>query len=431
MQQIPAIRRGARSRYDTAVFDRHELSNGITAWVQRSPIQLSEKGVLVAYFPHVGSVLDPVGKEGTAHFFEHMPFKGTERFPERAAIARMLRDAGGGYNAATSLTGTHYHVEAIRAAFPDALAVLADIVQRPLMRPEDFATERGVIHAERARLFENGATLAVHDKDALLYGAHPAFRWGIGSSESIDAISLEDLHAFRAAHYHANNLHLVVGGSFSEDPGVLAALEGAFGSMPGGEQARIALPELPAIEPVRRSIQDRRYGRGRYLVEWTRPGVYTQESFRALGLLIGAYSGGSDAPLPLELRERRGLVYEQQLMGMYRALDAGIRITLDLPVPPGQLDDVLESARVLMRDLPDERIARVLGRWQTDRLTSFANPTRIAKGLMSDLVRFGRPRTIHEEEQEEDSIDLDLVHAWKDFLSSTPPAIVEIVADVS
>lgn len=416
--------RGVRSRHDTGVFTRHELSNGIVVWLQKSPVLLTEEGILVAYYKNVGDVLDPAGKEGLAHFLEHMPFKGTAKYADNQILTDMVRSRGGGMNAATARYYTKYHVGMPGSDFATAVDVLGDLLLAPQMRLEDFETERGVIESERQRRFEHGAALASHDVDELLFGKHPAMTWGIGSADSIQAITLDDVLAFWSQYYHAGNLHLVVGGTFAERPDCLELLEERFKAMERRDPVILDLPALPVPPPGLQRLSDPRYGRERFNLEWVLPGAPTTASLDALDLLTAAYAGGMDSPLAVELRDKRGLVYESGLMDGGRVSTLATRVSLELPISPEAYEEVAPVAMQLLKELSDERLAAVLDRWQVSRLTSFYYPTALCGNLGSELVTRGAPRSIYEDEEETDAIDLDLVHQWRRFLTETPPAVV-------
>ena len=49
-----------------------------------------------------GSLNDPKGVDGLAHFCEHMLFLGTKKYPEENHYARFIKQHGGSKNASTS-----------------------------------------------------------------------------------------------------------------------------------------------------------------------------------------------------------------------------------------------------------------------------------------------------------------------------------------
>jgi hypothetical protein len=58
----------------------------------------------------------------------------------------------------------------------------------------------------------------------------------------------------------------------------------------------------------------------------------------------------------------------------------------------------------------------------------FHYPTNQAVNVAGELVNRGEPRSVHDDEAERDDTDLELVHWWRNFLTTTPPAIVESTA---
>src|SRR5262249_41045923 len=110
------------------VFER-TLANGFKALVlprTHAPVVVCD-----LYYP-VGSVDEPAGKTGLAHFVEHMLFKGTERFP-KGQIDRLAFVAAGQSNAETGEDCTHYWF-----AFPSDRWELALAIEADRMRGATF-----------------------------------------------------------------------------------------------------------------------------------------------------------------------------------------------------------------------------------------------------------------------------------------------------
>src|SRR3954468_3821264 len=64
--------------------------------------------VSVQVWYHVGSANEPVGKQGFAHLFEHMMFRGTDRLGP-TGHADLIKSVGGNCNALTDFDETCYH----------------------------------------------------------------------------------------------------------------------------------------------------------------------------------------------------------------------------------------------------------------------------------------------------------------------------------
>lgn len=70
------------------------------------------KSVTVLVLVNTGS---RYSKEGIAHFFEHMVFKGTQKFPNAQSLAATVDSVGADFNAFTSKEYTGYYVQGLPA----------------------------------------------------------------------------------------------------------------------------------------------------------------------------------------------------------------------------------------------------------------------------------------------------------------------------
>jgi zinc protease len=87
------------------------------------------------------------GKSGFAHFFEHMMFRGTDRYPPDKYQA-VLTQAGARSNAYTSDDLTNYHATFSRDDLERVLDIEADRFQHLRYPEEDFRTEARAVYGE-------------------------------------------------------------------------------------------------------------------------------------------------------------------------------------------------------------------------------------------------------------------------------------------
>ena len=73
----------------------------------------------------VGSAMDGVEQEGTAHFLEHMLFQGSKKYPKDNEYKKFISENAGSCNAYTSMTNTNYHFEVSNEAFKNGVDRLA------------------------------------------------------------------------------------------------------------------------------------------------------------------------------------------------------------------------------------------------------------------------------------------------------------------
>ena len=135
-------------------YDVHEevLDNGLSVVVV--PM---DSGGLVAYWSIVrtGSrdEYEP-GRSGFAHFFEHMMFRGTERFPADVYNDKVT-EIGADANAFTSIDLTAYYLTIAAEDLETAMDLESDRFRNLAYKKGDFQTEAGAIYGEYRKNFAN------------------------------------------------------------------------------------------------------------------------------------------------------------------------------------------------------------------------------------------------------------------------------------
>ena len=87
------------------------------------------------------------GVTGFAHFFEHMMFRGTDKYP-REKYNEVLKMTGAGANANTSLDRTIYHMTGNVDYLDTMFAIESDRFQNLHYSEHDFKTEAGAVKGE-------------------------------------------------------------------------------------------------------------------------------------------------------------------------------------------------------------------------------------------------------------------------------------------
>ncbi len=194
-----------------------ELPNGLAYYLRSND---SPGGSVVMHLVvNAGAVLDPVDKEGTAHFLEHMLFNGTERFSKNE-LDQALRDLGTDFgpdlNAYTSADETVYSLDVLLddpEAIQTAFTVLSEWASAATILPADVEDERGII-LDEYRLSEESADGRISNLLNEIYYRGTVYE-GIqvgGSLESNSAITAEDLRDFYETWYRPDNMAVVVVG---------------------------------------------------------------------------------------------------------------------------------------------------------------------------------------------------------------------------
>ena len=195
-------------------FTRHRLPNGLVILLQPDP-----RAPVVSFqtWCRAGSAVDPDGRTGMAHLFEHLMFTGTPAVPE-GELDRRIEALGGRINAATWLDWTYHYVDVPRAHLAEVITLEADRFQNLQLSAERLEAEREVVLNERREMVEDEADgLLSEHLWHMAYGDHAYGQPTIGWTEHIQSIDLDDCARFHKAWYAADQMILVVTGGFDAD----------------------------------------------------------------------------------------------------------------------------------------------------------------------------------------------------------------------
>lgn len=196
----------------------------------------------------VGSRNEGPGNTGSAHFFEHLMFKGSRRFNEEKGnnLDALLKQIGAQYNAYTSNDQTVYFEQASSEYLELCLAIEADRMRGLRMRKEDRDSEMTVVRNEMEQ-GENWPQQVMSKKLwAAAFTQHPYHHDTIGSRTEVENVPLANMRAFYDTYYWPNNATLVVCGDF-ESKQALKLIERQFGRLPRSPHK---IPAVYTVEPA-------------------------------------------------------------------------------------------------------------------------------------------------------------------------------------
>lgn len=196
----------------------HRLDNGLEVHLlpdKSAPL------VSVQIWVKVGSVDEHEGKGGNpgitglSHFFEHLMFQGTERFPNYDVA---LAPLGAKNNAFTFQDATVYWAYTPREHLRTILDIEADRFAHIKVDFIHLEPEREVVKSERRqRVDADPAELAEERATRNTFDVFP-YRWGpIGWMSDLDSIPLDAAQRYHAQHYRPDNAYLVITGDFDPE----------------------------------------------------------------------------------------------------------------------------------------------------------------------------------------------------------------------
>ncbi|MBO6970566.1 MAG: insulinase family protein [Prochlorococcus marinus CUG1431] len=163
-----------------------------------------------------GSSFEEVNKNGTAHFLEHMIFKGSKKLMP-GEFDQKIESLGGLSNASTGYDDVHYHVLVPPNNFRESLALLTNIVVSPDFNTDEFIKEKGVVIDEIKQQNDQ--------PDEKLFNYFLKRVWLtsnysnsiLGTEESINKLQISDLEKFHSKNYTNENICIAIAGNLSEN----------------------------------------------------------------------------------------------------------------------------------------------------------------------------------------------------------------------
>ncbi|MCY4639351.1 MAG: pitrilysin family protein [Chloroflexi bacterium] len=288
-------------------FREQRLRNGLRVIV--SPDD-SAPVVTVALYYNVGFRLEPRGRTGFAHLFEHLMFQGSEQMAKLEFI-RIVQQTGGLLNGTTRPDFTNYFETLPSHALELALWMEADRMRGPVITQAELDNQRDVVKNEiRVNVLNRPyGGFPWIDLGARAYSNWANAHNGYGDMQDLDAATLEDVRDFFARYYAPANAVLVIVGD-ADAREALALAERHFSEIPS--QAAPAEPDI--AEP--RRLREERFRMEDPLAHLPALalGYHVPErgtaDFFALGLLDQVLLQGDDALLRRELVHERGLTDE-------------------------------------------------------------------------------------------------------------------------
>ncbi|NMB91641.1 insulinase family protein [candidate division WWE3 bacterium] len=141
-----------------------------------------------------GSRFDPEGKEGLAHFVEHIVLSGTEKFPSKRELSLAIYNIGGSYSATTATEYTCFNfLIAKKEHIPLVGEITHQILEKPTLSEEKIEREKKVVQDEISERMDNKKRLLANGIRSLIYGDNPLARNVSGYKKSVESISKRDI----------------------------------------------------------------------------------------------------------------------------------------------------------------------------------------------------------------------------------------------
>ncbi|TFK48719.1 hypothetical protein OE88DRAFT_494179 [Heliocybe sulcata] len=203
------------------------LSNGLTVATESHPhAQTATVGVWI----DAGSRAETDATNGTAHFLEHMAFKGTGRRSQHA-LELEVENLGAHLNAYTSREQTVYYAKSFRKDVPQAVDIISDILQNSKLENSAIERERDVILREQQEVDKQLEEVVFDHLHAVAFANQPLGRTILGPKPNILSIKRDDLANYIKTNYTSDRMVLVGTGGVDHQE-LIKLAEKHFSSLP-------------------------------------------------------------------------------------------------------------------------------------------------------------------------------------------------------
>jgi zinc protease len=410
-------------------FVQETLGNGLR--VIYAPLHTAPV-IHVRVLYHVGSRDERPDRQGFAHMFEHMMFRGSAHVQPEEHMKR-IGVVGGISNAFTSFDQTVYHDTIPAQDLEMTLYLEADRMSSFKVSDSIFQTEREVVAKEwgmqqnqpYGNLYQNLLNTA--------FTTH-SYRWTpIGNMDQLKQSRVEELQDFFNTYYLPNNALLVIAGDIDVDA-AKALVHKYFGWIPPGPPiVRLAEPE-PAQTQPRRAVDPEVVPLPAVVVGWHLP-PYRSDDLYALNVLDSILGDGDSSRL------KRLLVHsEKPLCADAYCLSVdledgglfGVGGIVLLGKNPDEVEKILDDAIADIRDhgVTEEELTKAKTQIRTAEIKSRLTATDIATILGEETLFGGDANRVNTEPAKIDAITAaDIQAVARKYLSPESSTTLRVQPD--
>ena len=276
--------------------EKYQLDNGMKVLLhvdKRIPM------VAVHQWYDVGSFHEDRNRTGLAHFFEHLMFKGTPKFPDGQFDA-IVSKVGGQNNAFTSKDYTGYYEVIPSTSLEKILELESDRMTNLALSLPQIQKEREVVKEERRMRTENSPSGYIFEiMMAKVFGEHNYASSVIGSMEHLNQTGLDDFMAFYKKFYAPNNSTLVLVGDFNPKK-AKAWIKKYYGKIPTSKIGKITSAPLPQKTKSTFTRESQRFDNRKLAIYYLAPELGSKDSF-VLDVLCEVLAGDSASPITKSL----------------------------------------------------------------------------------------------------------------------------------
>jgi zinc protease len=261
---------------------------------------------------NVGAASDPKGKEGVATLTANLLSDGGSKPMTYAQIVEAMYPMASGFSSQVDKEMTVFYGQTHVDNLPKYYKIISDMMLDPGWREEDFNRLReDAINFLKVNLRgNNDEELGKEALYNLIYAGHPYGHHNMGTVESLQKLTLDDVKTFYRENYTHANLVLGLAGGYPK--GFDEKVESEFAAkLPAGQPRKLTLPQPEKINGLEMEVIEKDTMATAISLGFPIPVTRSHADWTAL-LLVQSYFGqhrSSNSYLYQRLRQIRGLNY--------------------------------------------------------------------------------------------------------------------------
>lgn len=397
----------AASRFQTST-----LANGMTV---ASEVMPGTKTATVGVWINAGSRADNPRASGTAHFLEHLAFKGTQKRTQ-LKLELEVENLGSQINAYTLRENTVYYTKCLDRDIATNVEILLDLLTKSRLDPRAIENEKHVIIQESDEVDKMYDEVVFDYLHEVTFKGQDLGRTILGPRDVIRAMTRQNLVDYITTNYRGDRMALIGVGSIdhnelvqhaqrffgdirpSDDSNTATGVHGGDLPIFYGDEIRMQDDSLPqtyvalAVEGVSWSAPDffTALVANGIIGTWDRLMGVGSNSPSPLAITaatgsagVGPFSRGKGQPIVNSYMAYTTLYADTGLMGVFFVAerDANLRLFTDAVLK--------EWARLKSGDITDDEVERSKAQLKASLVLALDDSTAIAEDIGRQLVNTG------------------------------------------
>ncbi|ODV80349.1 mitochondrial processing protease [Suhomyces tanzawaensis NRRL Y-17324] len=439
---LSALRRLATASQTVPAYQTTVLENGLTVASELMP---GTRTATVGVWINAGSRADNPKSSGTAHFLEHLAFKGTNKRTQ-LNLELEVENIGLQINAYTSRENTVYYTKCLSKDIDQNIDILSDLLTKSRLEEKAIENERHVILQESDEVDKMYDEVVFDHLHAVTYKNQDLGRTILGPRELIKTINRQDLVNYITTNYKGDRMALIGVGNVDHQELVQKAKKYFANIKISDEPFSQGGNDLPVFHGDEIRIQDDSLPSTHVAlavegVSWSAPDFFTASVANGIvGTWDRSVGIGSNSPSPLAVTAATGgpgmspiansyMAYttsyaDTGLMGIYFTAekDSNLKLFIDAVLK--------EWGRLKSGDITEDEVERSKAQLKASLVLALDDSTSIAEDIGRQLVNTGYRLDPEDVFKRVEAITKKDVIDWANYRLKDKPIALSAVGNV-